>query len=124
MSGNEKKILGAQDIIAQARKQATKEVEVAEWGGTVLIQEFTGKQRDQVDYLLSSGRRQHGDFRDARGKVVALALVDSAGNPLFNQTKDLEVINGLSGRVLDRLCEEIFAFNGMSEGGIIEQKNE
>lgn len=115
--GEQIAVLTADKFLSFSVTLQTRDVPIPEWGeGQVArIRELTGKKRDEVDYLLARGKKQGDDFRDSRAKIAAKSLIDAAGNLLFDEVKDLQKINTIPGKILERIVSEIFDLNGLTE---------
>lgn len=72
-------IIACQDI-------KTEEVQVPEWGGSVLVRGLTGEERDAYEATLMQLRGTDAklNLANARAKLVARSVVDDAGNLLFS----------------------------------------
>lgn len=104
------------DDILKANDIVTEELEVPEWGGTVLIQSLDGIQRDKFEsqILEMKGKSISVKFANARAKLVALSLVDEQGNYLFSE-KDVELLGKKSAIALNRVYEVCARLNKLTE---------
>ncbi len=93
-----------------------KEVEIAEWGGSVFIRPITLAEQAK---LADLGAKFEKALVSAKMKGVMLpliqwAVVDESGQPLFDE-KDLgELINTSASAIL-RLQEEILSYSGLTK---------
>lgn len=122
------KILSGADILS-AKDITTQEVEVPEWGGTVIVRSLTGAERDQYEQsvmkMKKTGRKGRGPMRmepqlqGARARLVVLACVDQDGNRLFkdNQVSDLSKKNSAP---LNRVFDVAAAMSGLSDESVEE----
>lgn len=116
-------ILTAAQILA-APDIKTYEVEVPEWGGSVLLRPMTGYQRDQWEGQFAGldpkdPKAAEKITNNMRAKLVAQHLVDENGKLLFTP-KDVESLGQKSAAALDRLfgkCQEI---SGLSDRDVKE----
>lgn len=99
-----KKILSAADVFAaQDRKRV--EVDVPEWGGTILVQSMTGKDAAS----LTGASRAEGIAR-----IVALSCVDEEGKPLFT-VEDIGRLQEKSFGAMVRVQDVAMELNNMTE---------
>ena len=89
----------------------TVEIDVPEWGGKVLVAEMNGHNRSKFELYISEHK---DDYSAMREYLVALTLVDEAGNNIFSEdeAKDLGKKNG---SVLDRIFNESIKLNKLFE---------
>lgn len=97
MTLNRDQILAAKDI-------DTTEVQVPEWGGSVLVKALTGAERDRYEQSVveQNGKKTKVNMVNARAKLVALAVVDDKGQPLFTAA-DIPALAQKSAAALDRI---------------------
>jgi hypothetical protein len=90
-------ILDAQDL-------ETKEVEVPEWGGTVLVKTMTGVERDAFESSVVKGKGKNTtvNMANIRAKLVAASIVDQDGQRLFDD-QDVQALGKKSAAALDRV---------------------
>src|SRR2546430_406662 len=94
----------SRDDVLKAEDRPSEEVEVREWGGTVLVRGLDGKGRDEFFASLTTTRKgqQVLDNYNATAKLVARCIVDDDGQPVFTQN-DVDALGGKSGAALDRV---------------------
>ena len=108
------------DAIRAADDLHREEVEVPEWGGSVLVQGMTGKQRDQFEQrqMIVRGRGRSRtaemDLSNFRANVVMACCVNEDGTPLFT-AGDLEWLTDKSAAALSRVAEVAIRLSGISE---------
>jgi len=92
-------ILGADDL-------KTESVEVPEWGGTVVVRELTGSERDtwEASVVKTNGTKVTIDSHNMRAKLAALCIVDDAGERLFTD-KEAAKLGAKSAAALDRVTD-------------------
>lgn len=100
-------ILSREQILAAADIKR-EPVEIPEWGGTVLIQNWTGRQREEWEKLCG----EHGPdnpraLNEVRASVAAISIVDEEGKPLFTQA-DRPALARLSAKALSRIWDAVF----------------
>ena len=108
--------LSKEDIF-KAEDLGTEEVDVPEWGGSVLVRGMTGRERDAFEVsLMTPGRggRREVNPANVRAKVVARCVVDDDGNRLFSDT-DVTELGGKSAAAIDRVYAVAARLSGMSD---------
>ena len=92
-------ILGADDL-------KTESVEVPEWGGTVIVRELTGAERDswEASVVKTNGKKVTVDSRNMRAKLCSLCIVDENGKRVFSE-KDAIKLGAKSASALDRVTD-------------------
>lgn len=104
------KILSAEDIL-KANDIKVEAVEVPEWGGTVHVRQFSAAVRDQFDALLSgNGENDEPDLTNVRGRVLALAVCDPDGKPLFT-LEQAEALGAKSDAAIARVYDAAAKLN-------------
>lgn len=108
-------ILAADDL-------PTEEVEVREWGGSVLVRGLTGRQR--IDYEASMAVMRGGqlvpDVENSMAKLVARAIIDpDTGEPMFTP-QEAHALGEKSSAALTRVFEVAARLSGMAEGATVE----
>ena len=97
-------MLTRDEILARS-DMPTEEVEVPEWGGTVMVYSLTGAERDAFEQACSdqrSGRKVR--IQGLKALLVILCARDEAGNRLFTD-EDRDTLNSKSGAALDRIYQ-------------------
>lgn len=117
----------SRDDILKADDSAPVEVDVPEWGGSVLVRGMTGKERDEFETAarLQQGRR--GEMQPAgpaalvnvRAKLVARCVVDDDGNRLFTAA-DVAALGDKNGAAVDRVFQVAARLSGMGEEDVEE----
>lgn len=103
------------DDITGVQDRNTIEVEVPEWGGTVLLAELTVTDRDWYEgRTLDIAQSMTGaSIKGLRVELVRRCLVDEDLQPLFGK-KSMAKLEAKSGLVVDRLfdlCQELNDIN-------------
>lgn len=107
-------------ILAQkSLKQET--VDVPEWGGTVLVQELTGAERDafEASNLKKKGKSVEVNTANIRAKLVVLAARAPDGSRLFTDA-DVEAIGGLGAGPVSRVFAVAARLSGITEEDVEE----
>lgn len=105
-------ILAADDL-------KTEDVEVPEWGGTVRVRAFSGRERDAFEASLvrGDGKDRKVDLTNMRARLVALTVVDETGQKLFTHD-DVDLLGAKSGAALDRVFAVAQKLNGLSAADV------
>jgi len=101
-------ILAAQDIVREA-------VPVPEWGGEVLMRGLSGIERDafEASVVHMNGRQPRYTLNNLRAKLVALSVVDEAGERLFSDA-DVTALGRKSAAALERVFQVAQRLSGLS----------
>ena len=115
-----KRLLGRQEILG-ASDIVTEEVEVPEWGGSVLVRGLTGKERDQFEasIIVGRGKKRDINMRQMRAKLAAHSMVDEQGNLLFSAS-DVEALSNKSSAALERVFAAAQKLSGLSDADMEE----
>jgi len=103
-------ILGASDLV-------TEEIDVPEWGGSVLISVMPGWARDEYESLIVA-RSGKGLPPNIRARYLSYCLVDGKGDLLFTQ-QEVEKLGKKSSTALDRVFDFANTLNSTNEAGMI-----
>lgn len=98
---------------------------IPEWKNQVVrIRTLTGTQRDDWDRsIVEFAKKKRGRSREAtikenlRARLIALAVVDGNGKPLFTP-KDVQRIGRKSAKALDRIFDRASEMSGIGEDDI------
>lgn len=117
------KFLGREAILA-VQDTPVEVVEVPEWGGSVRVKTLSGAERDQFESAIvqRNGRNVKQNLLNIRARLVAAALVDESGAPLFS-FDDVEALGKKSARALDRIFGKAQELAGMREQDVEELAN-
>ena len=103
------------DQILEANDLQSESVTVPEWGGDVLVRTMTGADRDAFEAsmitTLPDGTRKP-NMANMRAKLVALTVVDEAGNRVFDVT-DVDRLALKSASALERVFAAAQRINGL-----------
>lgn len=96
----------------------TKNIEVPEWGGEVIVSTMSGFSRDQFESAVT-GKNGNVNTVNIRAKLAAATLVDEQGNLLFTE-KDIIKLGRKSCAALDRVFEAAQELNKIGDEDIEE----
>ena len=103
------------DQIFEANDLQSESVEVPEWAGSVLVRTMTGADRDAFEAsmitTLPDGTRKP-NMANMRAKLVALTVVDDAGNRVFD-VSDVDRLALKSATALERVFNAAQRINGL-----------
>ncbi len=108
----------SRDEILSASDLSLEEVEVPEWGGSVLVRTMTGAERDRMETEFLAEKTVN-----VRARLAAVVLCDDAGRRLFSDA-DIVLLGAKSGAALDRVFAVATRLNGMTKRDVDElEKN-
>jgi hypothetical protein len=110
------------DQILESSDLKNEAVEVPEWGGTVYVRTMTGTDRDQFESSMVSvgadGSRK-ADMSNLKAKLIALTIVDEAGNRLF-EASDVDRLGLKSAAAIERVFAAAQGLNGLGAKAEVE----
>jgi hypothetical protein len=111
----------SRDDILKAEDLTTEEVDVPEWGGTVLVRGMSGRERDEFEASMAErrGGRMVQNFANTRAKLVSYCVVDDDGQRMFTAA-DIAALGEKSGAALDRVFEAAARLSGLSDTDVEE----
>lgn len=104
----------AQILAMPAPSLEWEEIEVPEWGGSVIVRQFAGADTDAIADMLDKRDPKTGrkiTRAGLRPYILIRAIVDENGERIFNH-KDAEYLAGLPVRVTNRIIEVLQRLNG------------
>lgn len=119
--------LNREQILAQVQHPLEVErVKVPEWGGEVLIREWSGEERDRFEGSFvdpETGKRKPDAMENIRARIVALSVIDEKGEHQFS-LDDVEALGRGSARALNRIFDKARLLHGLSDQDLKElEKN-
>jgi hypothetical protein len=107
--------------ILQAQDIQTEEVEVPEWGGTVLVRGLMGEERDALEASMieGKGKNYNVNLRNLRAKLVARSVVDENGKRIFEDS-DIAALGKKSATALARVYDVAQRLSGLSNEDVGE----
>ena len=112
------------DLILSALDLPTKDVDVAEWGGTVRVRAMTGAERDKFEasMLTEQGESRGDKLLNLRARLCALTMVGEDGiTPLFT-AGDVEALGKKSSRALNAVFNAARELSGFTEKDVEEME--
>jgi hypothetical protein len=109
----------SRDDVLKADDLTTEEVDVPEWGGTVLVRGMTGRERDEFEASAMDQRSGRMNLANTRAKIVLRCVVDDDGKRLFDNA-DLDVLGAKSAAALDRVFAVASRLSGLGERDVEE----
>lgn len=104
------------DQIMAADDLPKKTVLLPEWGGEVVVQGMTGKQRVAMGAVV----RKKDGTPDVDG-ITRFALKNGIVEPVLTDEQVKEMMNK-SGAVLDRIVDEFNILSGITEEAVLEAR--
>ena len=113
-------VLGRDDILGARLKRET--MKVPEWGGSVILQEMSGMDREAFEEAVVStnGTDPALNKGNLRGWLASFGIVDETGDRLFPDAASVEELGKTSGSALVRVCAKIQTMNGIGEEEVQE----
>lgn len=108
----------SKDAIFAVKDSDSHEVDVPEWGGSILLRSMTGKQRNDYEHWATTQSKEKvPDYRGIRERLIICCAVDENGDALFTES-DLAKLAEKNSEVIDRLHTECRAICGMDEDSV------
>lgn len=109
----------SRDDVLKAEDLTTEEVEVPEWGGSVLVRGMTGRERDEFESSAMDQRSGRVNYANTRAKIAIRCVVDDDGKRLFDAA-DIDVLGEKSGAALDRVFAVAARLSGLGDSDLAE----
>jgi len=115
----------SKEAILAADDTRTEEVEVPEWGGSVLVRGMTGRERDEFEssMLIQAAGQTARELRNTRAKLVAKCAVDDDGARLFTDG-DVTALGEKSAAALVRVFEVAARLSGLDEEDVAARERD
>ena len=109
----------SKESILTATDLPTEEVEVPEWGGSVLVRGMTGRERDEFEASMvgQRGGQEYRDYGNLRAKAVVKCVVGDDGERLFTD-QDASALGEKSFAALERVYDVIARLSGLREADV------
>lgn len=113
-------LLTKQEIF-DADDRETREVEVPEWGGEVLVRSLSGKERDEFEVAIANVKSKKGEqnLENVRARLVSMCIVDERGTRLFSD-RDITTLGNKSVKALQRVYNVCQEMNALSDEDVEE----
>ena len=108
----------SRDLILAVDDLATQEVDVPEWGGTVVIKMMSGKERDAFEGSLVKNKQVTYD--NIRAKLAQKTIIDPETKELMFSLGDIEAIGKKSAAALDRVFSASQKLSKISDSDVEE----
>lgn len=108
----------SKEAIFAAKDTEVHEIEVPEWGGTILLRSMTGAQRNNYEHWAhQQSKADSPDYRGIRERLISCCAVDESGSPLFTE-EDIAALAAKNSEVIDRLHEQCQKLCGMDADAV------
>lgn len=109
------------NAILTAEDLPTEEVEIKEWGGSVLVRGLTGAQRDDFERRFLEWRdKNQATLGNIRATLAAWCIVNEKGERIFTTNADIKLLGEKSAQALDRVFEMAQRLSGLSDEDVEE----
>jgi len=107
--------------IVDANDLETVEVNVPQWGGSVLVRALTAKQRGQLMSTLIDQTKDGRTLRlqDLQARLCAMSIVDGQGKRFFSDN-EIVALGAKSSAALQRVFEVAQRLSGLSDEQVEE----
>ena len=108
----------SKDAILAAKDTDVHEIDVPEWGGSILLRSMTVAQRINYEHWAhKQSNLKSPDYRGIRERLIISCAVDADGKPLFAED-DLASLSDKNSEGIDRLHAKCRLICGMDEEAI------
>jgi hypothetical protein len=109
------------EAVLTANDIQREEVDVPEWGGSVLVQALMGDERDALEasMIKGKGKKAQVNLENLRAKVVARCVVDEDGVHIFSDA-DIPALGKKSAAALNRVYEVAQRLSGITDDDVEE----
>lgn len=107
------------DQILAVNDLEQRDVEVPEWGGTVLVRALSGLERDAYEQSLTMirGKEHIPNLTNARAKLCGRAIINEDGTRAFTD-QQLNALGEKSAAALTRIFEVVAELSGMTDDAV------
>jgi hypothetical protein len=107
--------------ILNASDYTTEIVEVPEWGGSVIVQSLSGKERDEFELsqLVQKGKVTELNLVNLRARLVAMSIVDENHKSVFTLA-DVAKLGAKNAAALERVYKVAQRLSGLRREDIEE----
>lgn len=112
----------SKDQILGKDDRAYKDVEVAEWGGSIRLQAMSSAERDDYEAEAYLANKDGGAkaFKNLRARLVAKCAVDDDGELVFVSPADVRALGKQSAAIINRLFDVCRELNGLTQADVEE----
>lgn len=119
-------ILSAKDIL-NSSDLVSETVEVPKWGGSVIVREMRGEERDawEQTFINAKGGSRVQNMENLRASLLVRCLIDEDGNALF-KPNEIKALGQKSASVLSELFDVAARLNGIGrteQDELVAEKN-
>jgi hypothetical protein len=109
------------DAVLKADDRPIQEVEVPEWGGSVLIKAMTGAERNAflARHIQNPGKGQTIILDNMHADLAALSIINEDGSRMFSAA-EVGALAQKSGTALERIFKAASKLNGLSDEDVKE----
>lgn len=105
--------------VLSAKDLKREEIEVPEWGGTLIVREMTASEREAFEKrMMSAGVNRASDvgksLGNLRASVVAMCAIAEDGSQMFTEA-DVKALNEKSGAVIATVFQKCAVLSGISQ---------
>ena len=104
--------LATKQSIASSKDWEFTDIEVPKWG-TVRIRSLSAKERLNLVKQVEGRDLTNEEAMEFYAGLIALAMIDEDGSPVWTMPDDLEVLQNRDWPKLEMVGKKIMSFNGM-----------
>lgn len=104
----------SRESILSAPDVKVEDLEVPEWGGTIMVREMTTAEVENYSMSLANndGSMNHRKLGGMRAKIVSWCVIDEEGEPVF-KSSDVEALQRKSNRVVSLVFDKVLEMSGL-----------
>jgi len=114
MSTKEEKVMLTKEEILKVSDLQTREINIPEWGGSIVMKTMTGEERDTWENRIpirSSDKKV--DIKEMKVRLLILCIRDPKDMTFMFTEKDVVSLNSKNSSVIDRLWQVASEMNGI-----------
>jgi hypothetical protein len=110
--------------ILKTKDLKTQEVDVAEWGGSIIVKELSTRERLEFNDFVAELKKDNEEITPltsllAMNKLVILSVVDEFGDRIFMES-DIDALSEKSTIILTNIATVAMKLNGMNDQVVAE----
>lgn len=105
-------------LAVQDERLKLRPIEVPEWGVTVYVKGWSGKDREALEALFPDGPEKATNYR---GMVLCRYLFDEAGARIFTDT-DADALGDQHGETTRKIFRQIMELSGLTVADLEDAK--